>query len=97
MLTIAQLEIYKKYNGDQDALSRCGTQEEKKILNDSDFRRLDKFISDLSLDYQGLASENFISNLEQELKNSCRDREVVEELRKVAKEFFYIKVISKNR
>ena len=55
MITMQKVRIYRRYNGDIDGLARIGTKEEKEIMTDHDWNKIDGFILDIRLVKKGLA------------------------------------------
>lgn len=84
MITLEQIEIYKKYEGNKDALIRCGTDQEHHVLTDRDFNIIDKFIQDLRLIERKLASKKFAEKVENDLKSNCTEKSTIEQIKMIA-------------
>lgn len=84
-ITKEQLEIYRKYGGDENGLSRIGTASEKALMNGVKWERITDLIQCLSLASSGLASEEFKAATERNVEDSCRDSEAASLLRDLAR------------
>ena len=83
MITIETLNIYKKYQGDGDIFQRVGKKDEKKIMNYSNWRNVDDLVQKISLIKRKLASKTFEDSTIKQLKESCENQNVIDELWKI--------------
>jgi hypothetical protein len=58
-ITVEQLQIYQRYGGDDDGLSRAGTAAEKAAFVRDDWARITSMIQSIALAMSGLASSDF--------------------------------------
>ena len=86
MITLRQIEIFKKFNGDIDHFSRIGSAKEKLGFSDNDWSLIASFVQDLELVKKGLAAESFIKNLDLQLKQNLESEAVLVKLKSITKE-----------
>lgn len=82
MITLRQIEIYQKYNGDGDDFIRRGTETEKTIIDYPHWALIDSLVQDLILIKKGHASESFAEAFKSRLEESCDSKETIEALLK---------------
>lgn len=58
-ITLEQLQIYQKYRGDEDGLSRAGSTKEKAAFGRGDWMRIANTIQSLALATSDFASSEF--------------------------------------
>jgi hypothetical protein len=58
-ITIEQLQIYQKYRGDEDGLSRAGSTKEKAAFARGDWTRITALIQSIALATSEFASSEF--------------------------------------
>jgi hypothetical protein len=83
MITLRQLEIYKKFNGDNDQFARIGSAKDKLVFSDTDWSLIDSFLQDLELVKNGLASDRFTKNLNLRLKQNLESEAVLDKLKSI--------------
>lgn len=83
MITLKQLEIYKKYNGDGDALIRCATPNEKDLMDYKHWSLIDNLVQDLFLIKKGIASTSLIKSTDEKLKECCDSEKVIQTLKDI--------------
>jgi hypothetical protein len=86
MITLRQIEIFKKFNGDIDHLYRIGSAKEKSICSGNDWSLIASIVQDLELVKKGIAAESFIKNLDLQLKQNLESEAVLEKLKPITKE-----------
>lgn len=84
MITGKKIGIFNRYNGDIDGWARNNSTKEKLIIEDNDWYLIDSFLQDLFLVQKGLASSDFIVNLENKLKENCDGEETIIQLKKIS-------------
>ncbi|TGM12543.1 hypothetical protein EHQ81_01295 [Leptospira selangorensis] len=84
MITSEKLKIYIHYNGDIDLWTRIAKSKEDKIES-TDWHLIDSLIQDITLVKNGLASEQFISNLKEHLLKSCDNEKTVKLLKSLSR------------
>ncbi|TMI64498.1 MAG: hypothetical protein E6H07_00855 [Bacteroidetes bacterium] len=85
MITKEKIRIFKKYDGDGDAWLRGAWPWNRRKMNGEDWGLIAQLIQDIKLVEKGLASESYANNLENTLKENCKDAETINELRRVSK------------
>lgn len=80
MITIDKVKIYKRFNGDVDGWARIGTKEEKSVMNNDDWFLIEGFIQDLHLVKKRLASNTFMTSINERLKEHCDSEETIQEI-----------------
>jgi len=88
MITLRQIEIFKKYSGDIDHLYRIGSANEKSNFSDNDWSLIASFVQDLELVKKGLAAESFIKNLDLQLKQNLESEAILEKLKTITQKKF---------
>lgn len=58
-ITVEQLQIYRKYRGDEDGLSRAGSAKEKAAFGSGDWARIAAMIQSIALATSDFASSEF--------------------------------------
>ena len=71
MLTLEQVELYERYNGNGDSFSRFAKKEEDMIISDENWRILDDFVQDIIFIRKEITSESYIKNVIKRLKENC--------------------------
>ncbi len=80
MITKAKIIIYLKYR-DADIFARCGTLEEKEILNDNDWKLIDDLIQDIHFLKSNLLSSEMKRRIEIRIEEySEGDKNIFEKL-----------------
>ncbi|MBS2214031.1 hypothetical protein KEM09_21665 [Carboxylicivirga mesophila] len=67
-ITKYKLEVYHKYDGDSDGLSRIGLPSEKELFENNDWNLIDELYQSISLISKGMTSSDFASKTLNELK-----------------------------
>lgn len=80
MISKSQIDIYQKYNGDDDSFSRIATLEEKQEIQSPYWSTIRKLLSDIGIVHNGLASDEFEFKVRQRLKDECDTLETLEYL-----------------
>jgi len=83
MITQQKLEIYERYNGDNDLFARIGEKKEKELMRD-DWNLIENFIQDIGLINRLLASEDFIKAVKSNLQRNCDDDKTISQLQQMA-------------
>ena len=83
MITQQKLEIYERYNGDNDLFARIGEKKEKELMRD-DWNLIENFIQDIGLINRLLASEDFIKAVNSNLQRNCDDDKTISQLQQMA-------------
>lgn len=81
MITLAKINIFKRYRGEIDNWARSGTKKEKIIMNDEDWYKINDFIQDLRIINNGLASQEFIKKIEVKLQIQCDSLETIQSIK----------------
>lgn len=81
MITKRKIQIYKKYKGDVDLLSRFGRKKEKKLFQNNEWSLIDSVSQDLQVIKNSLCSTDYKARLENTL-HEYFDNEAIIELRK---------------
>jgi hypothetical protein len=76
---------YIKYGGDEDGFTRCGTQEEKAIVDDNDWNVIVRFVQNLIPIKRGLAAAAFIQSMDESLRQHCDNEETIKAILEIAK------------
>ena len=84
MITEKKIEIFNRYNGDIDGWVRNNSITEKLIIEDTDWYLIDSVLQDLYLVKKGVASSEFIVNLQNKLIKNCDNEETIAQLKKLA-------------
>ena len=84
MITIKQIEIYLKYNGDGDLFNRCSTIVEKSLINYKDWNQINNIIQDIYLVKKGYVSDTFIDKLNNNLVKEYESDVVIDKLMDIA-------------
>ena len=77
MLTKDKINVYKRYRGDIDRWGRTGSEEELRIMSDSDWLLIDSLLQDIYLINNNLSSDSYTYNVEAKLNESCDCDETV--------------------
>ena len=80
MITLEQLKIYNRYDGDMDMWTRTGKSSEKKLMTSDDWYLIDNLIQDIAIAKNGPASEKVISNLKNRLSENCDNADTIKQL-----------------
>jgi hypothetical protein len=83
-ITKEQLEIYRKYGGDEDGLARAGTVQEKVMFGSTDWQRITALVQALALASSPFASDEYKSNTLAAVHRECHDIEAEQVLRSLA-------------
>ena len=83
MITLEHLKIYQHYARNADALTRWGTDREKKILNHEDWCLLEELLQGLTLIKNGYASTSYAKAVERKLDEHCDSIETIAQLKKL--------------
>jgi hypothetical protein len=73
MITINKINIYIKYTGEIDAFATIGTTEEKNIISDEDWMKIDNLLQDIKLLKRKLVSNELRIKIEEQINNSVID------------------------
>src|SRR4051812_2559973 len=71
LLTLNQLRIYIKYDGDDDAFLLAGKKSERAIINSDIWRRITMLIEKLFLVKSGTTSTNLEMKIRHEVNQNC--------------------------
>ena len=71
MITTKKLEIYNKYSGDIEGWDRFGKRDDKKKLTYEEWELIDELIQGLELIDKDLASDDFRSQILNNLHEVC--------------------------
>lgn len=82
MITEQKIEIYKKYHGDIDGLSRGGKKQEKILFDEKDWSLIDSVLQDLEIVNKGLCSSDYKERLIG-LLNENFDKKAIELIKKM--------------
>ena len=83
MINNYKIKIYIKYNGDIDNWVRSGSNTEKSALKDGDWYLIGKFIEEIYLVNNKLASKEFENKLNEQLIEFCENSQVIDYLKTV--------------
>ena len=72
-LTIAKLEIYRRYGGDLDGWARHARDVQRAGIDDADWALIDELLLGLDLVARGEASASYTQALERRLAEACAD------------------------
>lgn len=83
MITLGKAQIYSSYHGDGDMYSRLN-QSREQVFEGNELGMISGFIQDLIIVKNGLASEQFIENLNKQLVSVCDGVETVDFIKSLA-------------
>jgi len=63
MISLENLNIYKKYNGDIDGWARSADRNELELIDDSEWLLIDQLIQQIQMVNSGVTSESFENQL----------------------------------
>lgn len=86
MIYPEQIKIYIRYAGDVDRFVLCASPEEKEIMKDNDFGKIQSLVQDIILMRRNLSSQEYIQNTRKILADNYIDSETVDLLYKQFKE-----------
>jgi hypothetical protein len=81
MITKEKLTMFKYYNGDIDAFGH-GPKRDKKVISENEFHVIDNLIQDIRLVQKGLAGNEYETELNKRLEESCDTSETIDYLKK---------------
>ena len=87
MITLKQLKIYQKYEGDGDSLLRSGKPEEKELMNYSDWKIIEELIQDFNLLKKGYTSADYSEKTISKINENCDSAETVAEFKRLADKY----------
>lgn len=71
MITVHKIQVYNKYGGDEDGMSRSGNEADKDVIRGDEWTKIRDFYQDIHLVSQHLASKEYIEKLKGRLRNHC--------------------------
>ena len=71
MITKEKLDIFNKYGGDDDGLTRVGKNHEKQLYDNDDWGLISSFYLDIEIIKKGLAAKSYVAKFLEELKCKC--------------------------
>lgn len=71
MITKQKIQIFERYHGDLDALSRIGSDKENQLFENEDWFLIESFLQDIDLMNQGLVNEDYINERMAEMRDKC--------------------------
>jgi hypothetical protein len=83
-ISVDQIQIFKKYGGDSDGFARIAIPSEKRIMEDDVRSKIDALIASLALVEKGLAAPEFEKETLSLLRDSTKDVEAADALRRLA-------------
>jgi len=83
MLTLAKIEIYKRYDGDIDRWARSGRKKDKLGMQDDDWHLITGFIGDFTLIKNGLAAESYVNSFNNRLLENCDEKDTIDQIKKL--------------
>lgn len=84
MITLAKLKEYEEYHGFYDGFYLQKVSNGSNITKEDEWYLIGNFIQDVRLGNKGLASKEFVDNLNSRLKDSCDTEETINQLKKLA-------------
>ena len=84
IITIDQLKIYDRFNGDEDMFARCASAVEKDLIPNAVWSRISELVQSFLLASSPWAAEHFRASVEAKLREDCATPEAQESLRKIA-------------
>ncbi len=87
-ITEKKVEIYRKYKGDLDFFSRGGRKNEKELMLDRDWYRIESLLQDLNFVRKGQASEEYQIKLVLQLQDVCENEAAIIKLKKITSEIY---------
>ncbi len=82
MITIKEIEIFQKFNGDIDHFARVGSSKDKREITDKDWYLLNSLLQDIEIVKKGLSSDDFKKKLEIQLKENFDNEETLTAFKK---------------
>ena len=82
MITIKEIEIFQKFNGDIDHFARVGSSKDKREITDKDWYLLNSLLQDIEIVEKGLSSDDFKKKLEIQLKENFDNEETLTAFKK---------------
>jgi hypothetical protein len=83
-ITRRQLEIYRRYAGDEDGLARAGTAQERAMFGPTDWQRITALIQALALANSQFASDDYKASVFASVRRECNDADTEHMLRALA-------------
>lgn len=80
-LTVAKLDLYRRYAGDLDGWARHARDAERAGIDDADWALIDELLLGLDLVVRGEASASYTQALERRLMEACADADTRAALR----------------
>ena len=78
MITKEKIEIYNHFNGDSDGFERMGTHEQKLLMENNDWSKIEGFIQDIQLVKKGIASDSYFKNVKEKMVVECDIESIIE-------------------
>lgn len=84
MITLQEVEVYKKYLGDIEALDRFGKKKDRAVLQYKEAVLIDRFVQDFEIIFKGLASKEFEKEVINRIRESCVDQITIDSIKAIA-------------
>jgi hypothetical protein len=83
-ITLDQLRIYERFDGDDDMFGRCGSADEKALIDNAVWRRITELVQAFSVASSPWGAEPFRASVEANLHDDCATPEAEALLRQIA-------------
>lgn len=84
MLTLAKVQVYKKYGGDIDGLARARNPDDCALITDEEWFLIESLVHKLYLVKHGKASPDYSARIADELKQNVEGEEAIRALTEIA-------------